>query len=45
LRRRGTLTRRVSKLALLPVAGILVILFYCVFTLTFIAFFPDPSAL
>jgi hypothetical protein len=25
--------------------GILVILFYCVFTLTFIAFFPDPSAL
>ena len=34
------MTRRVSKLALLPVAGILVILFYCAFTLTSIAFFP-----
>jgi hypothetical protein len=42
LRGRRTLTGRVSKWALLPIAGVLVILFYCGFTLTSIAFFPRP---
>jgi hypothetical membrane protein len=32
----------VSKTALLPVAGVLVILFYCTFTLTSILYFPKP---
>ena len=36
------MTGRVSKWALLPVAGVLVILFYCGFTLTSIGFFPRP---
>jgi hypothetical membrane protein len=32
----------VSKWAVLPIAGVLVILFYCVFTLTSIVLFPRP---
>jgi len=36
------LTSRVSKRTVLPIAGVLVILFYCAFTLTSIAFFPRP---
>ena len=36
------MTSRVSKRTVLPIAGVLVILFYCAFTLTSIAFFPRP---
>jgi len=36
------LARRLSKWLVLPVAGVLVILFYCAFTLTSIALFPRP---
>lgn len=36
------MTGTVSKWALLPIAGVLVILFYCGFTLTSIGFFPRP---
>jgi len=36
------LTSRTSKWAVLPIAGILVILFYCAFTLTSIVLFPRP---
>lgn len=36
------MTSRLSKWAPLPIAGVLVILFYCAFTFTSIAFFPRP---
>jgi len=36
------LTSRTSKWAVLPIAGILVILFYCAFTFTSIVLFPRP---
>jgi hypothetical membrane protein len=36
------LASRVSKRAVLPVAGVLVILFYCAFTLTSVLLFPRP---
>ena len=36
------MTSRTSKWAVLPIAGILVILFYCAFTLTSIVLFPRP---
>jgi hypothetical membrane protein len=36
------LARKASKWPILPIAGVLVIVFYCVFTLTSIAFFPRP---
>jgi len=36
------LTGRTSKWAVLPIAGILVILFYCAFTFTSIVLFPRP---
>ena len=36
------MTGRKSKWAVLPIAGILVILFYCAFTLTSIVLFPRP---
>jgi len=36
------LTSRPSKWAVLPIAGILVILFYCAFTFTSIVLFPRP---
>ncbi|MGD0550803.1 MAG: hypothetical protein ABSA81_09735 [Candidatus Bathyarchaeia archaeon] len=36
------MTSRTSKWAVLPIAGILVILFYCAFTFTSIVLFPRP---
>jgi hypothetical membrane protein len=36
------LARKTSKWPVLPIAGVLVIAFYCVFTLTSIALFPRP---
>ena len=36
------MTSRVSEWVLLPIAGVLVILFYCAFTLTSIVLFPRP---
>jgi hypothetical membrane protein len=36
------LARKTSKWPVLTIAGVLVIVFYCVFTLTSIAFFPRP---